>query len=177
MSSNSNKFGGNNNNNKFGGNNNKPSSSNSNKFGGNNSSNNNNNSNKFGNSNKPKTNNQVTSFSSKSTSTPSSSNRNTQRAAVGGAGAAAASGNVVEGLVARIIGLQVPVVQPEILQLAMAILNLFFFGVGVIVCGALNNDLIDVVIGILQLVIPFVGWAWSVLWGILMILVLLNNKK
>lgn len=56
------------------------------------------------------------------------------------------------------------------LQLICGILNCFLFGIGTIIAGALSNSLADVVIGILQLVIPFVGWVWSVIWGILMIM-------
>jgi hypothetical protein len=49
------------------------------------------------------------------------------------------------------------------------VLNLFLFGIGTIIAGAMSNNLADVIIGILQLVIPFVGWIWSVVWGVIMI--------
>ncbi|KAH9255274.1 hypothetical protein BASA81_006714 [Batrachochytrium salamandrivorans] len=67
-------------------------------------------------------------------------------------------------------GWEIPVVSPGWLQLLLGVLNCFLFGVGVIIAGALNNSLVDVVIGILQLCIPFVGWIWAVLWGVLMVL-------
>lgn len=54
--------------------------------------------------------------------------------------------------------------------LVLGIINLFLFGIGVIIAGALEGDLADVVIGVLQLCIPFVGWAWAIFWGILMII-------
>lgn len=67
-------------------------------------------------------------------------------------------------------GWDVPVVSPGWLQLVLGVLNCFLFGVGVMIAGALNNNLVDVVIGILQLCIPFVGWIWAVIWGVLMVL-------
>ncbi|KAI3632884.1 hypothetical protein MIR68_008959 [Amoeboaphelidium protococcarum] len=63
----------------------------------------------------------------------------------------------------------VPVTTQPGLTLVLGILNLVFFGIGTIIAGVVNNSLADVVIGILQLLIPFVGWVWSVIWGVLMI--------
>ncbi len=42
-------------------------------------------------------------------------------------------------------------------------------GVATIIAGVLDkgNLVRDVVIGVLQLVIPFVGWIWGLVWGIL----------
>jgi hypothetical protein len=31
-------------------------------------------------------------------------------------------------------------------------------------------DVADIVIGILQFVLPFVGWIWGIVWGVLMII-------
>jgi hypothetical protein len=42
--------------------------------------------------------------------------------------------------------------------------------VGVIIAGVVNEDMPDVVVGLLQLVVPFVGWIVAVFWGVLMIL-------
>lgn len=45
-------------------------------------------------------------------------------------------------------------------------------GVGTIISGIVDgsNVVRDVVNGILQLVIPFVGWIWGLIWGILIFL-------
>lgn len=39
-----------------------------------------------------------------------------------------------------------------------------------IVLGALKNDTPDILIGVFQLLIPFVGWIWAIIWGVLMVL-------
>ena len=47
--------------------------------------------------------------------------------------------------------------------LICGIVDLFFFGIGTLVAGLLNKcEVADVVIGLLQLFIPFVGWIWFV---------------
>lgn len=45
-------------------------------------------------------------------------------------------------------------------------------GVGTIIAGVIDgkNLVRDIVNGILQLVIPFVGWLWGLIWGILIFL-------
>jgi len=53
--------------------------------------------------------------------------------------------------------------------LVLGIVNLIFFGIGTLIAGALGGNLADVVIGVLQLVLFFVGWIWSIVWGVLMI--------
>ncbi len=42
-------------------------------------------------------------------------------------------------------------------------------GVGTIIAGVIAKDNLvrDVIVGILQLVIPIVGWIWGLVWGIL----------
>lgn len=53
------------------------------------------------------------------------------------------------------------------------ILGIFALGgVGTIIAGVIDgkNVVRDVVNGILQLVIPFVGWLWGLIWGILIFL-------
>mmetsp|Transcript_5915 Transcript_5915/g.15128 ORF Transcript_5915/g.15128 Transcript_5915/m.15128 type:complete len:83 (+) Transcript_5915:91-339(+) len=77
--------------------------------------------------------------------------------------------DVVSQVVSRTKEAKTPTLD-KTLQVILGILNCFLFGVGVIIAGILNNDLPDVVIGILQLVIPFVGWVWAVIWGVLMVL-------
>ena len=68
----------------------------------------------------------------------------------------------------RIKGLEVPKPKRNA-QIGCGILNCFFFGVGTIIAGILENNLPDVAIGVMQLCIPFVGWIWSICWGILMV--------
>mmetsp|Transcript_473 Transcript_473/g.553 ORF Transcript_473/g.553 Transcript_473/m.553 type:complete len:89 (+) Transcript_473:138-404(+) len=76
-------------------------------------------------------------------------------------------------VVRRTNNLEVPVVSDTRIQVILGIINCIFFGVGVIIAGFLNKSTPDVIIGILQLVIPFIGWFWAVVWGALMIL----NRK
>lgn len=56
------------------------------------------------------------------------------------------------------------------LQIVLGIVNLFFFGIGTIIAGFMTNSMADVLIGVGQLLIPFVGWLWSVVWGVLMLM-------
>jgi len=55
------------------------------------------------------------------------------------------------------------------LALVCGIIDFFLFGIGTMIVGIVANDMMQVVIGILQLVIPFVGWLWSIIWGIFII--------
>ena len=54
-----------------------------------------------------------------------------------------------------------------ILALVLGILALG--GVGTIIAGVISKRHMtrDIIIGVLQLVIPFLGWAWGLVWGIL----------
>jgi hypothetical protein len=70
----------------------------------------------------------------------------------------------------RITGMIVPKANDRTAQILCGICNCFLFGVGTIIGGVLDNNLPDVAIGLLQLCVPFVGWLWSIIWGILMIL-------
>lgn len=42
-------------------------------------------------------------------------------------------------------------------------------GVGTIIAGVIGKENVarDVIVGILQLVIPVLGWIWGLIWGIL----------
>ncbi|GBG27546.1 Hypothetical Protein FCC1311_037692 [Hondaea fermentalgiana] len=71
---------------------------------------------------------------------------------------------------ARTKAVDVPHVNGKLLQIALGILNCVFFGVGVIIAGFLTDSVPDMLIGVLQLVIPFVGWVWAVGWGVVMVL-------
>ncbi|PFH38727.1 hypothetical protein BESB_010690 [Besnoitia besnoiti] len=52
----------------------------------------------------------------------------------------------------------------------LGVLNCLLFGIGMIVIGAMKSDVPDVLIGVFQLIIPFVGWAWALVWGILIVM-------
>ena len=56
------------------------------------------------------------------------------------------------------------------LAIIFGIVNFIFFGVGTIIAGAMDGSMTDVVIGLLQLLVPLVGWIWSIIWGVLMIM-------
>uniref|UniRef100_A0A7S1CGI7 Transmembrane protein n=1 Tax=Bicosoecida sp. CB-2014 TaxID=1486930 RepID=A0A7S1CGI7_9STRA len=59
-----------------------------------------------------------------------------------------------------------------------AIINCVFFGVGSIIVGILGGpDWIVVLIGLLQLLLPFVGWVWSVIWAVMWLLPLCKGGK
>ncbi|GAM29025.1 hypothetical protein SAMD00019534_122010, partial [Acytostelium subglobosum LB1] len=51
------------------------------------------------------------------------------------------------------------------------ILDFFLFGIGTIILGVLDNcNVWCVIIGVLQLCLPFVGWFWSIIWGVIILL-------
>ncbi|BAM41978.1 conserved hypothetical protein [Theileria orientalis strain Shintoku] len=50
----------------------------------------------------------------------------------------------------------------------LAFINFFAFGIGTAFSGIYDDCMEDVIIGLLQM-LPIVGWAWSVIWGITMI--------
>ncbi|KAH9255228.1 hypothetical protein BASA81_006668 [Batrachochytrium salamandrivorans] len=70
----------------------------------------------------------------------------------------------------RALDLVVPEVSPPALQVALGLLNCCVFGLGVLLAGLVNRDWADVLIGLLQLLVPVLGWIWAVLWGVLMVL-------
>jgi hypothetical protein len=82
----------------------------------------------------------------------------------------------MELVVERTLGMQIPKVESKALMLALGLVNHFFFGVGVIIAGILNKDNVDVLIGILQLCVPYLGWVWAVFWGMLMIFSWIKNR-
>lgn len=69
----------------------------------------------------------------------------------------------------RIKDFKTPSVSGREVEIGLGVVNCIFFGVGTIIGGVLSNNLPDVAIGVLQLCLPFVGWIWSIGWGILMI--------
>eukprot|EP01053_Blabericola_migrator_P006955 Blabericola_migrator_1__6954@NODE_3523_length_1708_cov_117_929311_g2188_i0_p1_GENE_NODE_3523_length_1708_cov_117_929311_g2188_i0NODE_3523_length_1708_cov_117_929311_g2188_i0_p1_ORF_typecomplete_len155_score8_52Spec3/PF15795_5/0_0056_NODE_3523_length_1708_cov_117_929311_g2188_i05881052 len=72
-------------------------------------------------------------------------------------------------LVDRTKHFRVPTHGRPFVRVLLGLLNCVFFGVGMIISGALREDPVDVLIGALQLCLPFIGWCWAVIWGILMI--------
>lgn len=69
----------------------------------------------------------------------------------------------------KIKNFQTPTVQKRGIEICLGITNCIFFGVGTLIAGLLANNLADVLIGVCQLCLPFVGWIWSIGWGVLMI--------
>ncbi|ORM40147.1 uncharacterized protein BXIN_1231 [Babesia sp. Xinjiang] len=63
----------------------------------------------------------------------------------------------------------VPLQGPPTTVYICGALNFILFGVGTMILGFVNDCLEDVVIGAMQLLLPFVGWIWSIVWGILII--------
>ncbi|EAN31922.1 putative integral membrane protein [Theileria parva strain Muguga] len=51
----------------------------------------------------------------------------------------------------------------------LGVLNFLLFGFGTAISGITNGCTEDIIIGIMQFIIPFLGWIWSVIWGFLMI--------
>lgn len=70
----------------------------------------------------------------------------------------------------RTMDLIVPDVKPTLLLFLLGLLNCFAFGLGVLLAGIYNRDWADVLIGVMQALIPVVGWCWAVLWGVMMML-------
>lgn len=69
----------------------------------------------------------------------------------------------------RITTCTVPVEGKKTTVYILGAVNFVFFGVGTLALGIMNDSLEDVFIGVLQLFLPIVGWAWSIVWGILII--------
>ncbi|KYK68147.1 putative transmembrane protein [Toxoplasma gondii TgCatPRC2] len=51
----------------------------------------------------------------------------------------------------------------------LGILNCFFFGLGMIIIGFMQSDVVNMMIGVLQLLLPIVGWIWAVVWGVMIV--------
>ncbi|XXQ34418.1 Transmembrane protein [Plasmodiophora brassicae] len=64
---------------------------------------------------------------------------------------------------------KVPRVGNRIIQVLLGLINCVLFGVGTIFAALVEKSWPDVLIGVLQLILPILGWVWSIIWGILMI--------
>ncbi|SCL99027.1 conserved Plasmodium protein, unknown function [Plasmodium chabaudi chabaudi] len=67
-------------------------------------------------------------------------------------------------LVDKIRNMEVPENGNSSINVMLGVVNIFFFGFGMIAIGILNKDPDDLIIGILQLLVPLVGWIWAILW-------------
>ncbi|EGC34932.1 hypothetical protein DICPUDRAFT_55483 [Dictyostelium purpureum] len=64
----------------------------------------------------------------------------------------------------------IPVLEKNVMIIC-GILDFFLFGIGTIILGALDDcNIWCVLIGVLQLCLPFVGWFWSIIWGVLILI-------
>lgn len=64
----------------------------------------------------------------------------------------------------------VPIVDRTPWGIVALILGIFALGgVGTIIAGVIDkrNTVRDVIFGVLQLLIPVLGWIWGLIWGIL----------
>lgn len=78
-------------------------------------------------------------------------------------------------IIDHIKGLKTP--GSGMIGLVCGIVNIILFGIGTIIAGALEGNMADVIIGVLQLVLPFIGWIWSIIWAVLMIIRCLDGAK
>lgn len=79
----------------------------------------------------------------------------------------------VSALADKVLHLEVP--QPtsqkdRLVYGLFGLLNCVFFGTGMIMLGYVENDATDMIIGVLQLLCPIVGWIWAIFWGALIVL-------
>ena len=78
-------------------------------------------------------------------------------------------GNVCEEATSKTMSFTTPKVENRGVLICLGITNCIFFGIGTMIAGFMANDLADVLIGCGQLFIPFVGWIWSIIWGVVMV--------
>jgi len=74
---------------------------------------------------------------------------------------------IVDDIVGETVNLSPPSVQRVPWGIICLLLDCILFGIGTIIAGIINDRISTIIIGVLQLVIPFVGWLWSIIWGVL----------
>lgn len=75
-------------------------------------------------------------------------------------------------LIRRVESLEVPrppSPKENLLYVLLGVLNCLFFGIGMIIIGFLQADTNNIMVGVLQLLIPFAGWIWAVVWGAMIV--------
>ena len=72
---------------------------------------------------------------------------------------------VCDNVLSHTKSLTVPKPSSDAMRIILGIVNFFFFGVGTMIAGCLVDDVSHMIIGLCQLLIPFVGWLWSIVWG------------
>ncbi|PHJ25682.1 transmembrane protein [Cystoisospora suis] len=73
----------------------------------------------------------------------------------------------------RMTNLEVPTppsANDKTTYILLGVLNCLIFGLGMIIIGAMKNDTVDLLTGVFQLILPFVGWVWGLIWGILIVM-------
>lgn len=71
-------------------------------------------------------------------------------------------------IIERTKKLEVPTEGDKLVNLICGIINIIP-GVGMIILGIIHSNFDDFIIGVLQFVIPVIGWIWGLLWAILII--------
>ena len=81
--------------------------------------------------------------------------------------------SVCDTILNRLKALEVPTppaAGDKTLYLILGVLNCLLFGIGMIIIGAISGDTANLLIGVLQLLLPFVGWLWAIVWGVLIVM-------
>ena len=68
---------------------------------------------------------------------------------------------ICDTIMSRLTALEVPTppsANDKSLYLLLGILNCLIFGLGMIIIGAMSNDTATLLMGVMQLLLPFVGW-------------------
>ncbi|KAK1444544.1 hypothetical protein BgAZ_104500 [Babesia gibsoni] len=78
-------------------------------------------------------------------------------------------GQLIRSVVHRVRSLAVPNEGKRAVVYSLGALNFLLFGVGTMIFGIKDDCLEDVIIGAAQLLLPIVGWVWSIAWGAIII--------
>jgi hypothetical protein len=77
---------------------------------------------------------------------------------------------LVNEIVHKVVNLKVPHGNKREYQIVLGLVNLYFFGWGTALAALLQQNKAHGVIGLLQFFFPGLGWVWSILWGLKMVL-------